>query len=641
MIEEMVYAFINAKMKRIIPIFIIIFGLSSINANNAQTIVSTLPQNRKAVIEQFNGCGYCPDAHRVVDNICAQYPASVFDIRFFQGYYAQNNLPHFVTQWGDALANQAQVYAYPSATINRHPFPWAQYTNYPYLEIGREDYASAVDTILQLTSPVNIAATVSINDSSRIMVVYVELYYTGNSNYSTNKLNVVLLQNNIIDSNISFRSYYPEMEVNDTLYRYMHVVRDMITGQWGETIETTTAGSFVTRTFVYQIPDSIGSVPIQNLCDLEVIAFVAEGQREILTGCRAVSNLADSISDSLNISVNDSTMGQVSITHCLLNGEFVLTAQPHVGYSFVMWSDSITSNPRTIAEGETTSLTAVFGIRQFYMNAISSDTNMGAVIGSGYYNYGDTVYLTAVPATNHHHFTHWNNNINDTVNPYVVVMNANKNFTAHFAIDKHNVTVSASNNLYGTATGGGEFEYGGACTIIATPYSGYRFVRWSNGTSYNPYTFAVTQDTSLTAILLPEDSVFTIVGTADPTTGTVQGSGEYAYGDTAILMAIANPGFHFDHWHDRDTINPKSVIVTNNATYIAYFVADDSEDIGAVYPEGINIFAENGRVVVEGTTADVKVFDMLGRLVYNEALPAGIYMVKVGNYPTKKIAILR
>ena len=40
--------------------------------------------------------------------------------------------------------------------------------------------------------------------------------------------------------------------------------------------------------------------------------------------------------------------------------------------------------------------------------------------------------------------------------------------------------------------------------VTATAYSGYQFVRWSNGDTHNPYTFAVLQDTTLVAIFEAE-----------------------------------------------------------------------------------------------------------------------------------------
>ena len=45
--------------------------------------------------------------------------------------------------------------------------------------------------------------------------------------------------------------------------------------------------------------------------------------------------------------------------------------------------------------------------------------------------------------------------------------------------------------------------------------------------------------------------------------------------------------------------------------------------------------------MIEGTTDEVRVFDMTGRNVRNEELPAGVYLVKVGDYLTRKVVVIR
>ena len=65
------------------------------------------------------------------------------------------------------------------------------------------------------------------------------------------------------------------------------------------------------------------------------------------------------------------------------------------------------------------------------------------------------------------------------------------------------ITLAASDPLRGSVEGGGTFTYPEATTVSATAYSGYQFVRWSNGVGHNPYTFAVTADMDLVAVFIP------------------------------------------------------------------------------------------------------------------------------------------
>ena len=45
--------------------------------------------------------------------------------------------------------------------------------------------------------------------------------------------------------------------------------------------------------------------------------------------------------------------------------------------------------------------------------------------------------------------------------------------------------------------------------------------------------------------------------------------------------------------------------------------------------------------MVKGATDEVRVFDMMGRGVRNNALPSGVYLVKVGDHPARKVVVVR
>lgn len=63
--------------------------------------------------------------------------------------------------------------------------------------------------------------------------------------------------------------------------------------------------------------------------------------------------------------------------------------------------------------------------------------------------------------------------------------------------------------------------------------------------------------------------------------------------------------------------------------------------ISNISTDGISVYSDGARIVVNGTTDEVWVFDMFGRSVRNEALPAGVYMIKIGNYPARKVVVIR
>ena len=141
-----------------------------------------------------------------------------------------------------------------------------------------------------------------------------------------------------------------------------------------------------------------------------------------------------------------------------------------------------------------------------------------------------------------------------------------------------------------------------------------------------------------------EEAGFTFTATSDnEQQGTVQIlTMPTCTSPQAVLYATANSGYRFDHWSDGSTSNPYSLTVTDDLDLIGYFVADSTEGISDIDADGLRIYSENGRIAIEGAEGEaVAIYDMMGRDVCNDNLPAGVYMVRVGNHPARKVAVIR
>ncbi|MBQ9473034.1 MAG: Omp28-related outer membrane protein [Bacteroidales bacterium] len=257
---------------------ILAFAIMLFGTGMAQTFVSTTPSNKNVIIEEFTGvnCGYCPDGHRIANELMAAHPNRLWAVNIHTGQYAVQ----YSTNWGAAIAAQTGLTGYPAGTVNRHAFSSGSAT-----ALNRGQWSAASNTILNQQSPVNVAARCTIDYHTRQLTLIVEAYYTGNSNTSNNFLNVMLLQDNILGPQSGGASLNPTQMVG-TQYRHMHMLRDMLSGQWGDTISSTTQGSFFTKTYNYTIPATISNETVVPE-DLKVIVFVAESHQEILTGCEA------------------------------------------------------------------------------------------------------------------------------------------------------------------------------------------------------------------------------------------------------------------------------------------------------------------------------------------------------------------
>lgn len=252
-------------------------------SSNAQTIVSTTQQNKKVILEEFTGinCQYCPQGHAIANAIKNANPADVFLINIHVSGYATPGAgqPDFRTTFGTAINNQAGVTGYPAATVNRTAFTGLSQNGTTGTAMNRNNWSNASTQTRNQSSYVNVATTATINVTTRLLTVFVEAYYTGASPVASNRLNVALLQNNTLGPQTSGG-------LGDN-YPHQHRLVHMLTGQWGDTYTTTTAGTLVTRTYTYTIPAAYNNIPAE-LGDLEIVAFVAEGQQKIISGNGAV-----------------------------------------------------------------------------------------------------------------------------------------------------------------------------------------------------------------------------------------------------------------------------------------------------------------------------------------------------------------
>ena len=274
-------------MKKIFTLSLIFTTIASYS----QTFVSTTPENKNVVLEEFTGisCTYCPDGHRIANDIYNNNPTDVVLINIHTGGYASPQGPgtDFNTMFGSAIAAQSNLSGYPAGTVNRRVF--AGLGQNGGTAMSRGNWQSASSQILNEPSYVNVAAQANLDISTRQLSVTVEAYYTGSSPVNTNKLNVALIQNNV-EGPQTGASYNPTAILPNGNYNHQHMLRHMLTGQWGDDITNTSTGSFFTNTYTYTIPNDLNGVAF-DLFNLEVAVFLTETQQNVVTGNMAYMNL--------------------------------------------------------------------------------------------------------------------------------------------------------------------------------------------------------------------------------------------------------------------------------------------------------------------------------------------------------------
>ena len=305
-------------MKNNVKILILFLLCSSML--NAQTIVSTTQENKKAIVEKFTGinCNYCPCADVVINNAISLNPENIIVLKVHEGGYAipQAGQPDFRTAYGDAMSAQSGNTGNPAFAVNRHFFP--NYTSNGGTAIGgcysnasgialQSPPTYAIDEILLEPAYLNVAADAIIDYSTGNLTVNTEIYYTDSSPNSTNFLQIAIIQ----DNTIAYQSG-SSLAPGGTNYDHDARLVDLITGQWGEEINSTTVGSFVERTHTYSIPDNYNGVPVVY-DDLKVVVYVTESTQEVINGNRA--NMEYNIASyDLSLDSIDSPSGTASFS---------------------------------------------------------------------------------------------------------------------------------------------------------------------------------------------------------------------------------------------------------------------------------------------------------------------------------------
>ncbi len=254
-------------MKKVIMLFA---ALCTMGAVMAQTIVSTQVEKRNVLIEEFTGvgCGYCPDGHARANAICEQYSGHAWAINIHAGGYANGS--GYTTPAGDGIHNEFlnQISGYPCGVVNRGSVQ------------NRGDWAATAANIRNQDAIVNIGAEGTVDNATRTVTMHIEVYYTGTSAQTTNYFNVAVVQDNILGEQSNYGNYNPEY-IEGNLYRHMHMLRDLMVGQWGRELNAT-QGTFFDTTIVFTVPDEINGLAVPDLSDLHFIAFVSETHKNIL-----------------------------------------------------------------------------------------------------------------------------------------------------------------------------------------------------------------------------------------------------------------------------------------------------------------------------------------------------------------------
>lgn len=192
------------------------------------------------------------------------------------------------------------------------------------------------------------------------------------------------------------------------------------------------------------------------------------------------------------------------------NESVTVTAIPTAGYHFENWrkdgnivsTDSLYTFTKQFSND---TLIANYTPNLYNLSLIASPSVGGDVFGAGIYDYWELVTVSAVPDEGYE-FLYWK--LGDEIVSFDFIYSFNMphndlTLTAFFEIMVFTVIATPNNPDFGTAEGGGDFNYGETATLVATPNENYKFVVWTEQgqvASYDPtYSFVVQSSHDLIA----------------------------------------------------------------------------------------------------------------------------------------------
>lgn len=320
--------------------------------------------------------------------------------------------------------------------------------------------------------------------------------------------------------------------------------------------------------------------------------------------------------------------------------EVTIEAAPAEGWIFDRWEGDETGsqNPITVTMDRDKRITAVFleATGAYTLTVTTEGSGTTTPTGETSYSEGVQVKVTATPAAGWL-FDHWEGDVpaaQQSLNPITLTMDADKAVKAVFVEQGplYPVTTAVIGNgiveldpLPEDAEG---YPTGTGVRITATADLGWVFDHWEGDVpqgAANPYTLIVDEPKAVTAVFVADGYDYTLAT-------VVQGAGSvvvtpkpplysdnllrYRSGAQVTVLAVAGPGFVFDHWTGdlAGEMNPAPVTMDRNKTITAVFLrADvtytltiepitDGPQVNAVYPPaGAYSYAVGRQVNLQAT----------------------------------------
>jgi len=194
---------------------------------------------------------------------------------------------------------------------------------------------------------------------------------------------------------------------------------------------------------------------------------------------------------------------------CIYGDSILVRAQVRdtVKYIFKGWANGQTADSLWVKPQADTVVTALFAMRPYEVKVVANNADWGVVSGSGIYDYGTAVLLSAVP-NEHYDWVAWDNSRKDSVMRFHLT--GDTTIMAQFTPHRYKVFGASMDQHMGyVAPGYAEVSYGESVTLYAHPTDSARFwfEKWSTGVTVPSLVVTPSSDTTLMTYWRPIHTV--------------------------------------------------------------------------------------------------------------------------------------
>ena len=296
---------------------------------------------------------------------------------------------------------------------------------------------------------------------------------------------------------------------------------------------------------------------------------------------------------NINLTVAAEGTAKVVGADCADNSVTIQAVPNSVAYKFAQWSDGNTDNPRRIVLTRDTTLTPEFVESPKYTVTIQG---MGVDV---YYNDGTSIYfdylysdvqnitltlpegyiIRLVENGSCGSWIGWSDGSTDYF--HTITIESDTLVISRFDVPTYSVNISAGEGGYlydyTSSTQSNIIGERNICNneieVEAHPNDGYYFVGWTDGEQAALRSFALEQDTTITAIFAEIRPAKVTLGIDANSAGwgIVSGSGTYNLGDHVQISATPNEDYHFVEWSDGNGFATRDIYLTSDTMLYATF----------------------------------------------------------------------